>query len=166
MPLVRYQSPDDPAFAAFDRSRFRVEHGTFYLRPDRIRFRIGEVLDRHRDWDLAVMKLVEEDRRLRACSDWLDSLPPGGEDPVVPDLKHEPAIDRVADRMIGDGEFARVDCPACPASYAPGEVTREPWEFEEDGTTLRGRRTLCGRGHPIHAIRDEVEAPGIELDDD
>src|SRR4051812_25393889 len=99
MPLIRHQSPDDPAFVVFDKARFRVEHGVFYLRPDSIRARIAEILEEHQGWDLRVMKLVQENQRLRDCDEWLSSLPAGDEGVVVPELKHEPAIDRVADRL-------------------------------------------------------------------
>jgi hypothetical protein len=166
MPFVRYQSPDDPAFVVFDRARFRVEHGVFYLRPGSIRARIAEILEEHRGWDLRIMKLVEENRRLQACSDWLESLPVVDEEVVVPELKHQPAIDLVADRLIGDGDYERVECPICLASYAPDEVELEAWEYEEEGMTVHGRRTVCGKGHTIHALRDLIDAPGIELEAD
>jgi len=166
MPLIRYLSPDDPAFLDFDKARFRVEHGVFYLRPGSIRARIAEILEEHRGWNLQALKLVQENRRLQACSEWLESLPVVDEGVVVPELKHEPAIDLVADRLIGDGDYERVECPICLASYEPDEVGLEDWEFEEEGTTIHGRRTVCRQGHTIHALRDSIDAPGIELEGD
>jgi hypothetical protein len=166
MSLVRYQSPDDPAFVVFDRPRFRVEHGVFYLRSASIRAGIAVILEQHRGWDLRIMRLVEENRRLQACSEWLESLPAGDREVVVPELKHEPAIDLVADGLIGDRDYDRVDCPICLASYAPEEIVLEAWEYEEDGTSVHGRKTLCGRGHTIHALRDSIDAPGIEMESD
>ncbi|WP_435007711.1 hypothetical protein P12x_004976 [Tundrisphaera lichenicola] len=166
MPLVRYQSPDDSAFVVFDQARFRVEHGIFLLRPGAILARIREVLEEHRDWDLRVMKLMAENQRLQACADWLEKLPSEEEAIVQPELVHEPAIDRVADHLIGAGDFVGVECPACSAAYSPEQVRRESWEFEEEGTAIRGRNTICPQGHILHALRDSIEVPGIELEGD
>ncbi len=167
MPLIRYRSPDASAFVAFDQSRFRVEHGLFDLWPDALARRLVEAIDLRSGWNLPAMKLVEEDRRLRSCLEWLESLPGTGDDEVlIPDLRHQPAIDLVADHLIGDGQFERVLCPPCETVYEPARVRREPWEFEEDGITIRGRQTLCPGGHAIHVVRDHVDVPGIELPDD
>ncbi len=165
MAFVRFQSPDEPAFTVFDASRFRVEHGVFLLRLAPLRERIETKLEEHKGWDLRVMKLVEENRRLVSCLEWLRSLPDEGDDVATPDLKDEPAIDLVANGLIGDGHFERAFCPACEAAYAPKEVTREPWEFEQEGVTVRGRRTACRQGHTIHVVTDAIDAPEIELDD-
>ncbi len=158
MAIVRYRSPDAPAFVVFEKARFRVEHGAFALRPAPLRRRVAAVLEDRRGWNLAAMKLVEEDRRLRACLEWLEAIPDRGDEVVVPDLVHEPALDVVADALIGDGEYERVECPSCEASYAPDEVSREAWTFEEDGVTVHGRRSTCPRGHTIHALIDLVDA--------
>ncbi len=112
------------------------------------------------------MKLVEENRRLASCLEWLQSLDEGGDEVLVPDLNHEPAIDLVADRLIGDGHFEHAYCPACETAYSPEEVAREPWSFEEEGVTVRGRRSACRQGHTIHVVTDAIDAPEIELKDD
>jgi hypothetical protein len=166
MPLVRYQSPDDPAFTVSGQSRFRVNHGVFYLRKAPLRDRISEILADQEGWNLAAMKLVQENRRLRACLEWLDSLPAEGEEVVVPELIHEPAIDLVADRLIGDAAYERAECPACAATYAQAEVQVEAWAYIDDGVTVRGRRSNCPRDHTIHALTDVIEDPEIGLMDD
>ena len=166
MAFVRFQSPDDTAFTVFDTSRFRVDHGIFLLRVAPLRQRIEEKLEEQKGWDLRVMKLVEENRRLASCLDWLSTLAEDGEKVVIPDLKDEPAIDLVADRLIGDGQYERAYCPRCDTAYSPDEVTRESWEFEEGGVTVRGRRSICRQGHTIHVVTDAIDAPEIELSDD
>ena len=166
MPLIRYQSPDDPAFVVFDQSRFRVDHGVFLLHPCSIRARIGEILEEHRGWDLRILKLVAENQRLAACAEWLDAIEANDDRVILPELHYEPAIDLVADRLIGDGDFASVECPVCQASFTPEGVRRESWEFEEEGTAVLGRNTLCGRGHIVHAFRESVFVSGIELEGD
>ena len=158
MAYVRYQSPDDPAFTVFDKSRFRVDHAIFLLRPAPLRARIAELIEERRDWNLRAMKLVEEARRLESCLEWLESLGDELDAVAIPELKHEPAIDLVADRLIGDGHYERAICPACEADYPPGEVAREPWEFEEEGVTIRGFRSLCPAGHTIHVLTEEIDA--------
>jgi hypothetical protein len=166
MALIRYQSPDDSSFVVFDTSRFRIEHGVFLLRVGPLRARIAEKLEEQRDWNLRAMKLEQENRRLSDCLEWLDSLPEEGGEVVIPDLKHEPAIDVVADRSIGDGDYEKAICPACEAELTPAEVIVEPWEFEEGGVTVRGRRSTCRRGHTIHVLTDEIDAEDLELPDD
>ncbi len=166
MAYVRYQSPDDPAFVVFDASRFRVDHAVFLLRLGPLKGRVAALLDERRDWNLSAMKLVEENRRLIACLDWLESL---GDDPdlvAVPDFVHEPALDLVADALIAGGAFSRAYCPACEADYAAERIGREPWAFEEDGTTVRGRRSTCPAGHTIHALTEAIDAPDLEGPDD
>ena len=162
MATVRYQSPDDTSFLVFDESRFRIDHGIFLLRVAPLRARVEEKLEEQRDWNLRAMKLVEENRRLNSCLEWLDTL---GDDPdlvAVPELKHEPAIDVVADRLIGDGGFERAFCPACRSDYSPGELARDAWEFEEGGVTVRGIRSLCRQGHTIHVLTEGIDAPDLE----
>jgi hypothetical protein len=166
MAFVRYQSPDDTAFLVFDASRFRVDHAVFLLRTAPLRASIGEKLEERRDWNLQAMKLVEENRRLESCLEWLESL---GDDPdlvAIPELKHEPAIDLVADALIGEGEFERAFCTACEAEYAAELIAREPWQFEEDGVTVRGRRSICPNGHTIHVLTEGIDAPDLEAPDD
>jgi len=166
MSTVRYRSPDDPAFVVFDKARFRVEPATFHLRLGPLRRGLAAAIAERGGWNLAAMKLVEEDRRLRSCLEWLEGLPEDGEGPVVPELVHEPALDLVADALIGDGEYERAECPACGATYAPAEVGRGPWAFEDAGITVRGRRSTCPRGHTIHALTDLIDDPGMESRDD
>jgi hypothetical protein len=166
MAYVRYQSPDDPAFVVFDESRFRVDHGLFLLRIAPLRARIAEKLEEQRDWNLPAMKLVEENRRLASCLEWLETLADDSDVVAIPELKHEPAIDVVANRLIADREYGRAFCPACKVEYAPGEVTLEPWAFDEGGVTVRGRRSACRQGHTIHVIADEIDAPDLEIPDD
>ena len=166
MAFVRYQSPDEPSFTAFDVSRFRVDHATFLLRVAPLRALIGEKLEEQAGWNLPAMKLVEENRRLASCLEWLETLGDDADVVAIPDLKHEPAIDLVADRLIGDGEYQRAYCPACQAEYRPGEVTRDAWEFEEDGVTVRGVRSVCRRGHTIHVLTEGIDAIGLEGPDD
>jgi len=166
MAFVRYQSPDDSTFRVFETSRFRVDHGLFLLRVAPLRRAIEAKLEEQRAWNLPAMKLVEENRRLASCLEWLEALGDDSDVVAIPDLKHEPAIDLVADRIIGDGEYERAFCPSCEVEYAPSEITLDPWEFEEEGVTVRGRRSLCGQGHTIHILTDLIDAPEIELPDD
>jgi len=114
------------------------------------------------------MKLLAEDRRLRACLEWLEELPEDVNGPslIAPDLVHEPAIDVVADALIGNGDYDLAECPACEAPYKPAEIAREPWAFEEDGVTVRGRRSTCPRGHILHALTDQIDDPGMEFTDE
>jgi len=163
MTTVRYRSPDDPAFVVFDKARFRIEHATFHLRFDPIRRALAAAIAEREGWNLAAMKLVEEDRRLRSCLEWLNKLPAAAEGPVSPDLVHEPAIDVVADTLIGAGEYDRAECPACDVAYAAAEIAREPWAFDEKGVSVRGRRSTCPRGHTLHALTDLIDDPGIEV---
>ena len=166
MAYVRYQSPDDPAFAVFGASRFRVDHAVFRLRLGPLKGRVAALLEERRDWNLAAMKLVEENRRLVACMDWLEIL---GNDPdlvAVPDLVHEPALDLVANALIAEGEFARACCPACEADYAADRISREPWAFEEEGIIVRGLRSTCPQGHTIHALTEAIDAPDLEGPED
>ena len=166
MPVVRYQSPDDPAFVVFDKARFRVEHGLFYLRVESVRQKLAEVLEVHAGWHLEFMKLVEENRRVQACVEWLDALPGDTEQVHIPELVHEPAIDLVANALIAHQEYDRVDCPACLASYATNAVSLDPWEFEDQGVILRGRRTVCPKGHTIHVVTDLIEDLEVETEGD
>jgi hypothetical protein len=166
MAYVRYQSPDDPAFVVFDESRFRVDHGLFLLRVAPLRARIAEKLEEQRDWNLPAMKLVEENRRLASCLEWLATFQDDSDSVVIPELQHEPAIDVVADRLIGDREYDRAFCPACEVEYSPGEILLEAWAFDEEGVTVKGRRSACRQGHTIHVVTDEIEAPDLELPDD
>ena len=162
MAFVRYQSPDDTTFLVFDRSRFRLDHAIFLLEAAPLRAAIAGKLEERRDWNLPAMKLVEENRRLESCLEWLGTL---GDDPdavAIPELKHEPAIDLVADALIGDGEFERAFCTACEAEYTAGQVRRDPWRFEEDGVTVNGRRSTCPNGHTIHALTEGIDAPDLE----
>jgi hypothetical protein len=166
MAFVRYQSPDDTAFLVFDASRFRVDHAIFLLKAAPLRDRIAEKLEERRDWNLQAMKLVEETRRLESCLEWLGTL---GDDPdtiAIPELKHEPAIDLVADAMIGDGEFERAFCTACEAEYAAELIGRASWQFEEEGVTIKGRRSICPNGHTIHVLTEGIDAPDLESPDD
>ena len=167
MPAIQYRSPDDPAFVVFDRARFRVEHAAFHLRPGALRRALADAIAERAGWNLAAMKLVEEDRRLRACLEWLEKLPGDDGDLIIaPDLVHEPALDVVADGLIGSGEYDRTECPACQALYAPADVTREPWAFEEGGITVRGRRSTCPGGHTLHVMTDLIDTPELEIEDD
>jgi hypothetical protein len=162
MAFVRYQSPDDSSFLVFDASRFRVDHAIFLLRVDPLRALIVEKLEERRDWNLEAMKLVQETRRLESCLEWLDTL---GDDPdlvATPELKHEPALDLVADALIGEGEFERAFCSGCEAEYMAEQIHRSPWQFEEDGVTIRGRRSLCPSGHILHVLTDEIDVPDLE----
>ena len=166
MAFVRYQSPDDPAFLVFDASRFRVDHAVFLLHVAPIRSRLAEKLDEQRGWNLAAMKLVEENRRLAACLEWLESLADDPDLVAIPDLKHEPALDLVADRVIRDGDYERAYCPACEAEFHARDTVRETWEFEEEGIIVRGSRTLCAGGHTVHVLTEGIDAPGLESSDD
>jgi hypothetical protein len=166
MAYVRYQSPDDPSFIVFDVSRFRIDHAIFLLRVAPLRARIEGKLEEQRDWNLQAMKLVEENRRLSSCLEWLDTLSDDADLVAIPDLKHEPAIDVVADRLIGDGDYERAFCPACEAEYSPGEVSRDAWAFEEEGVTVRGSRSVCRQGHTIHVLTEEIDVLDLEGPDD
>lgn len=166
MAYVRYQSPDDPAFQVFDVSRFRVDHAVFLLPVAPLRARIVEKLEQRRDWDLRAMKLVEETRRLDSCLEWLETLSDDPDEVAIPELKHEPAIDLVADALIGDSEFERTYCIACEAEYRANQVTREPWRFEEEGVAIRGLRSTCPNGHTIHVLTEAIDAPDLESPDD
>ena len=166
MALVQYQSPDDPAFMVFDETRFRVEHGIFHLRAWPLRGLLAEILDSHAGWDLDRMKLVAENRRVRDCLEWLDSLPAGSDDILIPELIHEPAIDLVADALIGRKQYDRVICPACLVAYSPERVALDLWEFAEEDVTVRGRRTSCPQGHTIHVLTEAIDAPDLESPDD
>ena len=91
MPVVRYRSPDDPAFVVFDKARFRVEPAE--LRPSGPS-RSAEALESPprlagRLESRPVLKLVEEDRRIRACLEWLGTLGGDDDDLVTPELVHE-----------------------------------------------------------------------------
>lgn len=165
MALVRYQSPDDSAFLVFDVSRFRVEHGVFLLQVDALRRSIAAKVEERAGWNLAAMKLLEEHRRLVSCLEWLDTVGDDLEIVEVPELKHEPAIDLVANGLIAEGQFGRAYCPGCQMDYRPDEVIKEPWRFEEDGVGVRGRRSVCPAGHTIHTLTDEIDAPDLESDD-
>jgi hypothetical protein len=164
MAFVRYQSPDESTFTVFDISRFQVEHGLFLLRLVPLRNAIEAMLEKQRDWNLPAMKLVEENRRLASCLEWLQSLDDDSDVVVLPDLKHEPAIDLVADRLIVDHDYFKMFCPACEIEYRPEQVTLEPWAFEEDGVIVRGRRSTCPNGHTIHVMTDEIDAIDLEVD--
>jgi hypothetical protein len=166
MPLVRYQSPDDNSFTVFDRTRFRVEHALFLLRLGPLFESLRAKLDEQRDWNLQAMKLVEETRRLESCLEWLGTLGDDPETVAIPELKHEPAIDLVADAMIGDGEFERAFCTACEAEYAAELIGRASWQFEEEGVTIKGRRSICPNGHTIHVLTEGIDAPDLESPDD
>jgi hypothetical protein len=166
MAFVRYQSPDDPVYTVFDVSRFRVDHGLFLLKVPPLCSRIEKKLEEQREWNLQAMKLVEENRRLTACLDWLHSLDAESEIVAIPELRHEPAIDLVADELISNLEYDRVFCPACEVEYSRDEVLREAWQFEEDGVTIQGRRSICGQGHNIHVVADLVDVLGLEIDPD
>ena len=55
---------------------------------------------------------------MKSCLEWLETL---GDDPdlvAIPELKHEPAVDLVADRLIADVAFAKAYCPACEAEVS------------------------------------------------
>ncbi len=165
MVLVRYQSPDDSSFLVFDRLRFRVDHGQFLLQIAPLKASLAAKLDEQRGWNLVAMKLVQENQRISACLEWLEML---GDDPdlvAIPALKDEPALDLVANRLIGDRAFDRVYCPACESEYRVEGISNEPWAFEEEGVTVRGRRSLCGQGHTIHVLTEEVDVPDIEFAD-
>ncbi len=166
MAFVRYQSPDDSAFLVFDASRFRVDHAIFLLRVASLHDAIVDKLEERRDWNLQAMKLVQEDLRLKSCLAWLELLDDDPEMVAIPELRHEPAIDLVADALIGEGEFERAFCIACEAEYAAELIAREPWQFEEDGVTVRGRRSICPNGHTIHVLTEGIDAPDLEAPDD
>jgi hypothetical protein len=165
MAFVRYQSPDDTAFLVFDASRFRVDHALFLLKVGPLRVAIASKIDERRDWNLSAMKLVEETRRLESCLEWLETL---GDDPdtvAIPELKHEPAIDLVADALIAEADYEKAFCTACEAEYAAELIRREPWRFEEDGVTVHGRRSTCPNGHTIHVLTEGIDAPDLEAED-
>ena len=166
MAFIRYQSPDDSTFTVFDTSRFRVDHAIFLLRLEPLRVRIREKLEEQRNWNLPAMKLVEENRRLASCLEWLDSIPHDSDSVLIPELKHEPALDVVADGLIGEGQYERVYCPACEIEYRPEQIAREPWEFEEEGVTLRGQRSTCPGSHTIHVHTEGIDALDLETPDD
>ena len=165
MALVRYQSPDDSSFLVFDRSRFRLDHGLFLLTSNTLRDQLLASLATQSGWNLEWMKLVHENKRIAACVEWLETLPADDDAVATPGLSHEPAIDLVANRLIADRSYVRVICPACSQDFPPSEITVEPWAFEEDGTTIRGRRSLCPGGHTLHVTTDEVEVPDLEVED-
>jgi hypothetical protein len=166
MAFIRYQSPDDPAFTVFDISRFRVDHAVFLLRVDPLRERIKAKLEEQRHWNLEAMKLAEENRRLAACLEWLESLKGDPDAVFIPELKHEPALDVVADEVIGEGHYEQVFCPACEIEYHAEQVAREPWAFSEEGVTTKGVRSICGAGHTIHVLTKGIDALDLELPDD
>ena len=168
MATVRYRSPDAAAFLVFDRSRFRVDHAEFLLGIAPLRAAIVGKLEEHRGWDLRAMKLVQENRRLESCLEWLETLADDPSDDVVavPGFEHEPAIDLIADRLVGDGDYAKALCPACEAAYDAGQIRRDPWRFEEGGVTVRGLRSTCPNGHTIHAMTEGIDAPDLEAADD
>ena len=60
---------------------------------------IAAKLEERREWNLQAMKLVQETRRLESCLEWLGTLGDDPETVAIPELKHEPAIDLVADRL-------------------------------------------------------------------
>ena len=166
MPVVPYRSPDEAAFVVFDKARFRVEHGIFYLRVGPLCRELAAVLEAHAGWNLEFMKLVEHDRRVRACLEWLESLPDDTGQVHPPDFVHEPALDVVANALIGRREYDRVDCPACVASYPADQIRLDPWEFEEEGVTLRGRASTCPGGHTVHVLTDVIDDLEIEVEGD
>jgi hypothetical protein len=168
MATVRYRSPDDPAFLVFDRLRFRIEHADFLLTIAPLRAAIVAKLEEHRGWDLRTMKLVQENRRLESCLEWLTTL---GDDPLddvvaIPGFEHEPAVDLVADRLVGEGHYEKAICPACEVVHDAGQIRRDPWQFEEDGTTVRGLSSTCPAGHTIHALIEGIDTPDLESPDD
>jgi hypothetical protein len=166
MAFIRYQSPDDSAFIVFETSRFRVDHAIFLLYLDPLRERIKETLEERQHWNLQAMKLVEENRRLVACLDWLDTIPHDSDSVHIPELKHEPALDVVADGLIGEGQYERMYCPACEIEYRAERITREPWEFKEEGVTVLGHRSTCPQGHTIHVRTEGIDALDLESPDD
>ena len=166
MAFIRYQSPDDPAFTVFDVSRFRVDHAVFLLRLEPLRERIGAKLEEQRHWNLQAMKLLEENRRLAACLEWLESLKGDPDAVFIPEMKHEPALDVVADGLIGEGHYERVFCPACEWNIGAADIIGEPWEFEEEGVTTRGIRSICRQGHTIHILIEGIDAIDLESPDD
>jgi hypothetical protein len=167
MATVRFRSPDDPAFLVFDRSRFRVDHAEFLLLIPPLRASIRSKLEEHRGWDLRAMKLVQENSRLESCLEWLETLDDDPDDDVVilPGFEHEPAIDLLADRLVGDGAYFKALCPSCEAAYDADQIRRDPWQFEEDGVAVRGLRSTCPNGHTIHALIEEIDAPDLEAPD-
>jgi hypothetical protein len=165
MAFVRYQSPDDSSFLVFDQSRFRVDHGLFLLEVEALKASLVAKLDEQRDWNLEAMKLAQENRRISDCLEWLESLADDPELVAIPGLKDEPALDLVANRLIADRKYARVYCPPCEAEYRAEQIQIEPWSFEEDDVTVRGRRSLCLNRHTIHVMTDEVDVGEIELVD-
>ncbi len=162
MSVIPYRSPDDPAFVVFDRARFRVDHAIFFLRPAPLRREIEAILGARAGWNLEAAGLLAEDKRLRACLEWLETVAEAGDDVVAPRLEHEAAIDVVAGPLIAEGEFERAACPACDSLYVPDRIAREPWEAAEDGVTVRGHRSVCPQGHVIHASTDLVDVPDLE----
>ena len=165
MAFVRYQSPDDTSFLVFDSHRFRVEHGLFLLQLPPLKEAIRARLDEQRDWNLRAMKLVQENQRLSSCLEWLETLQVGTEEVVLPDLKHEPAIDVVANRLIADHHYLKMFCPACEVEHTPDRIAVEAWSFEEDGTTVRGRRSVCPNAYTVHILTEEIETLDLENPD-
>jgi hypothetical protein len=164
MALVRYQSPDDSSFMVFDQLRFRVEHGLFLLKAEAVKASLAAKLAEQSRWNLEAMKLVQENRRVAACLEWLETLADDPDLVAIPALKDEPAIDLVANRLIADRQYDRVFCPACEAESRPEAICLEPWSFEEDGVTVRGQRSVCGGGHTLHVQTDEIDAGDLEVE--
>ncbi len=162
MAVIPHRSPDDPGFVAFDQTRFRIDHGLFFLRPGPLRDRIRGILDSRVGWNLEAAGLQAEDNRLRNCLEWLETLADFEDEVVPPPFEHEPAIDLVAAGSIAAGDFERAACPACNALYSPHQLAREPWEVAEDGVTLRGVQTVCPAGHILHASTDLVDVLDLE----
>jgi hypothetical protein len=163
MALVRYQSPDDTSFLVFDQLRFRVDHGLFLLQVEPLKASLAAKLEEQRGWNLDAMKLVQENRRVSACLEWLETIADDPDLVLIPDLKDEPAIDLVANRLIADRQYDRVFCPACEAEYRAEVIGLETWSFEEDGVVVRGRRSVCAQKHTIHIMTDEIDVGEIEL---
>ncbi len=162
MSVIPHRSPDDPAFVVFDRTLFRVDHALFFLRVEPLRRAIGTLVEGRKGWNLEAAGLLSEDNRLRACLAWLEEVAGIGEDVVEPPFEHEPAIDVVAAGLITSGEFQRAACPACESLYSPDQIVREPWQETEEGVTITGHRSVCGRGHIIHATTDLVDVADLE----
>ncbi len=61
----------------------------------------------------------------------------------------------------------RAFCPACEIEY-PGRPDRRanPGQFEEEGVTVRGRRSICPIGHTIHVLTEGIDAPDLEFYDE
>jgi hypothetical protein len=165
MAFIRYQSPDDSSFLVFDLVRFRVEHGLFLLKLAPLKASLAAKLAEQSTWNLVAMKLVQENRRVAACLEWLETIADDPDTVVIPDLKDEPAIDLVANQLIGERAYDRVFCPGCEAEYRAEAIGVEPWAFEDEGMTVHGRRSVCGQGHTIHVQTDEIDAPEIEFED-